>query len=196
MGGKAMNKIRIDPKAVIYPQPVVLIGTTVNNKPNFMVVAAYGMANNDPPMISISLRHSKYTLIGLKQNMTFSVNIPSIELIRETDYCGIVSGSKVDKVEICKFKIFYGELDNAPLIEQCPVNLECTVMHILNLGSNALIIGRVEATHITEHCLTDGKPDVDKVNTFSYIGRPTSQYRTIGEVIGKPSSIGRELELK
>jgi flavin reductase (DIM6/NTAB) family NADH-FMN oxidoreductase RutF len=191
-----MVKIQIDPKAIVYPQPVVLVGATVNNKPNFMVVAAYGMANNDPPMVSISLRHSKYTLIGLKQNMSFSVNIPSISLIKETDYCGIVSGSKVDKAKILKFNVFYGKLANAPLIEQCPVNLECTVMHILNLGSNAFILGRVEATHIAEYCLTDGKPDVEKVKTFSYIGRPTSQYRAIGEIIGKPSSIGRELEVQ
>ncbi len=191
-----MVKIQIDPKAIVYPQPVVLVGATVNNKPNFMVVAAYGMANNDPPMVSISLRHSKYTLIGLKQNMSFSVNIPSISLIKETDYCGIVSGSKVDKAKILKFNVFYGKLANAPLIEQCPVNLECTVMHILNLGSNAFILGRVEATLISEYCLTDGKPDVEKVKTFSYIGRPTSQYRAIGEIIGKPSSIGRELEVQ
>jgi len=191
-----MGKIQIDPKAIIYPQPVILVGTVVNNKPNFMVVAAYGMANNDPPMVTISLRHSKYSLIGLKQNMSFSVNIPSLELIRETDYCGMVSGAKVDKTEACKFEIFYGKLENAPLIEQCPVNLECTVIHILNLGSNALVIGKVEATHIAEHCLTDGKPDVDKVNTFSYIGRPTGQYRAIGEVIGRSSNIGRELEVK
>ncbi len=191
-----MVKIQIDPKAIVYPQPVVLVGATVNNKPNFMVVAAYGMANNDPPMVSISLRHSKYTLIGLKQNMSFSVNIPSISLIKETDYCGIVSGSKVDKAKILKFNVFYGKLANAPLIEQCPVNLECTVMHILNLGSNAFILGLVEATHIAEYCLTDGKPDVEKVKTFSYIGRPTSQYRAIGEIIGKPSSIGRELEVQ
>jgi flavin reductase (DIM6/NTAB) family NADH-FMN oxidoreductase RutF len=191
-----MSKIQIDPRVIIYPQPVILVGTTVNNKPNFMVVAACGMANNDPPMISISLRHTKYTLVGLRQYMTFSVNIPSIELIKETDYCGTVSGSKVDKAEICKFKISYGKLNHAPLIEHCPVNLECTVMHILNLGSNVLVLGKVEATHIAEHCLTDGKPDVDKVKAFAYIGQPTSQYRAIGEIIGKPSSIGRDLEVK
>ncbi len=54
--------------------------------------------------------------------------------IRETDYCGIISGSRVAKVKACQFKVFYGKLDNAPLIEQCPINLECKVVHILDLG--------------------------------------------------------------
>ena len=117
--------------------------------------------------------------------MTFSVNVPSTDMVRETDYCGIVSGAKVDKVKVCRFKVFYGKLGSAPLIEQYPVNLECEVVHILDLGSHSLIVGRIRETHISESCLTDGKPDVSKIKPFSYITDSDGQYQALGEVIGK-----------
>ena len=188
-----MGKILMGPGTLIYPQPALLVGANVNGKPNFLTVAWSGIANENPPMISIAIRHIRYTLGGIKQNMTFSVNVPSTDMVRETDYCGIVSGSEVDKVEVCRFKVFYGKLGSAPLIEQCPVNLECKVIHSLDLGSHSLVVGRIEETHVSESCLTDGKPDIDKINPFSYITDPDSQYQAVGEVIGKAYSIGKEL---
>ena len=188
-----MGKILMGPGTLIYPQPALLVGANVNGKPNFLTVAWSGIANGEPPMISIAIRHSRYTLRGIKQNMTFSVNVPATDMVIETDYCGIVSGSEVDKVEVCRFKVFYGKLGNAPLIEQCPVNLECKVIHSLDLGSHLLVVGRIEETHVSESCLTDGKPDIDKINPFSYITDPDRQYQAVGEVIGKAYSIGKEL---
>jgi len=189
-----MGKILMGPGTLIYPQPALLVGANVNGKPNFLTVAWSGIANENPPMISIAIRHIRYTLRGIKQNMTFSVNVPSTDMVRETDYCGIVSGSKVDKVEVCRFKVFYGKLGSAPLIEQCPVNLECKVIHSLDLGSHLLVVGRIEETHISESWLTDGKPDIDKIKPLIYITDSDGQYQAVGEVIGKAYSIGKELE--
>jgi flavin reductase (DIM6/NTAB) family NADH-FMN oxidoreductase RutF len=107
------------------------------------------------------------------QNREFSVNIPSADIVKEADYCGMVSGAEVDKVAACKFSIFYGQLTNAPLIEQCPVNLACKVEHILTLGTHNLIIGQVMETHISANCLADGKPDLKKIQPFVYgMGSP------------------------
>ncbi len=188
-----MGKILMGPGTLIYPQPALLVGANVNGKPNFLTVAWSGIANESPPMISIAIRHTRYTLRGIKQNMTFSVNVPATDMVRETDYCGIVSGSEVDKVEVCRFKVFYGKLGSAPLIEQCPVNLECKVIHSLDLGSHSLVVGRIEETHISESCLTDGEPDINKIKPFGYITDPDNQYQAVGEVIGKAYSIGKEL---
>lgn len=187
-----MGKILMGQQILIYPIPVVLVGAIINDKPNFMAVAWCGVANSEPPMISVAIRRSTYTYKGIMQNLTFSINVPSSELVRETDYCGIVSGSKVNKVEVCHFKVFFGKLRNAPLIEQCPINLECKVMHILDLGSHSLVVGRIEETHFSETCLTDGKPDVNKVKPFTY-NRPNQQYQALGEVIAKAYSVGKEL---
>ena len=191
-----MNKILLGPTTSIYPMPTLLVGANVDSKPNFMAVAWGGIAGGTPPMISVAIRHSRYTLIGIRQNMTFSVNIPSIDFVKEADYCGLVSGAKINKVEVCKFKVFYGKLDNAPLIEQCPVNLECKVEHMLDLGSHVLLIGRVEETHVSETCFTDGKPDINKIKPLIFVTQPNSQYRAFGRVIAKAFSVGNELEGK
>jgi len=188
-----MAKVLLGPQTLIYPMPSLLVGAQVDGKPNFMAVAWGGIAGSTPPMISVALQHHRYTYRGIKQNMTFSVNVPSTDLVKETDYCGIASGAKIDKNEVCGFKIFYGRLENAPLIEQCPVNLECSVVHILNLGSHSLVIGRIDETHVSEDCLTDGKPDVAKIKPFSYVTAPELHYRALGDTIAKAFSVGLEL---
>lgn len=191
-----MGKITMGPQALIYPMPALLIGANVDGRPNFATVAWAGIVNSAPPMISVSLQHHRHTLRGIRQNMTFSVNVPSIDLVRETDYCGITTGSKIDKVQVCKLKVFFGKLANAPLIEQCPVNLECKVAHMLDLGSHSLVIGRIEETHVSEDCLTDGKPDANKIRPFCLITAPTSHYRGLGETIAKAFSVGTELRTR
>jgi len=191
-----MSKILIGPRVLSCPMPVLLIGANVDGKPNFMTAAWCGMVSSDPPTISVAVRHSRYTLGGIRQNGTFSVNLPSADMVRETDYCGLASGSKVDKVEVCQFKVFYGKLDNAPLIEQSPINLECKVAHILDLGSHLLVIGRIEETHASESCLTDGKPDLSSVKPFTFMASPTRQYQALGEVLAKAYSIGDELKTR
>ena len=191
-----MSKVTMGPQTWIYPKPVLLIGANVDDKPNFMAVAHCGIANSQPPMISVAIQHHRYTHRGIRQNLTFSVNVPSSDLVKETDYCGIISGSEVNKAEVCQFKVFYGKLDNAPLIEECPVNLECRVVHILDLGSHSLIVGRIEETYVSESCLTDGKPDVDKIKPLIYNAAPARQYLVFGEVIAKSYSIGRELMVR
>ncbi len=188
-----MTKVTIDNKTLVYPLPAFLIGANVDGKPNFMTAAWSGIAGSTPPMITVALRHNRYTLKGIRQNMTFSVNVPSVDLVKETDYCGTVSGDKVDKVEACQFKVFYGKLDTAPLIEQCPVNLECKALHILDVGSHALIVGRIEETYVSENCLTNGEPDVDKIKPLTYVTQPSRRYQALGEVVANAYSIVREL---
>jgi flavin reductase (DIM6/NTAB) family NADH-FMN oxidoreductase RutF len=188
-----MSKVTLGPQTLIYPMPAMLVGADVAGKPNFMAVAWGGIACSEPPMISVALRHVRHTLKGIRQNLAFSVNVPSVELVKETDYCGIVSGSKADKVRACHFEIFYGKLGNAPLIGQCPVNLECRVVQMLNLGSHSLVIGQIEETYVSEEYLTEGKPDVDKIRPLTYVTSPAARYQGLGEVVGKAWNVGKHL---
>lgn len=189
-----MGKTQIGPTTLIYPMPTVLVGADVDGKPNFLAIAWCGVAGSQPPMISVSLRANRYTHKGIRQNMAFSVNVPSVDQVKEADYCGIRSGSAVDKVAVCNFNVFYGNVPGAPLIEQCPVNLECRVAHIIELGSHWLIVGRVEETHVSDDCLTDGRPDVDKIRPFIFVTQPLPRYQAYGEVIARAFSVGLELE--
>ena len=141
--------------------------------------------------MAIALQHHRYSLKGIHRNQTFSVNIPSRELVRETDYCGLISGLRTDKVADCKFNVFYGKTPAAPLIEQCPINLECEVRHILDMGSHALVIGEVMETHGAEDCLTYGEPDIDKVKPFVFA---PGKYHAIGEAFADAFSVGNEIK--
>ena len=189
-----MNKKQFVPQPWLFPNPTVLVGTIVDGKPNFAPYAWCGITGGEPPTVSVGIRHERYTLKGVHQNKTFSVNIPSTDLLRETDYCGTVSGAKVDKVKDCRFNVYYGILDTAPLIEQCPVNLECEVLHILNLNSHALVVGSIVQTHVSEDCLTEGQPDIVKIEPFVYSRGPTARYNAIGEVLGQAFQIGKNFK--
>jgi flavin reductase (DIM6/NTAB) family NADH-FMN oxidoreductase RutF len=189
-----MTKKTFGPQPWIFPNPTVLIGTTVDGKTNFAPFAWCGITGGEPPTLSVGVRHQRHTLKGIYQNKTFSVNIPSVDLIKETDYCGMVSGSNTDKAKECGFKVFYGGLASAPLIEQCPVNLECEVLHTLNLGIHVLVIGKIVQSHVNENCVTDDQPDIMKIRPFVYSRGPTARYNALGDVLGQAYNIGKEMK--
>jgi len=180
-----MAKIKLEPKAGPLPilgfYPAIMIGATIDGKPDFTTVAWTGVAASVPPSITIALQHHRHCLKGVRQNMAFSVNIPSADLVKETDYCGLASGARIDKAEDCRFTVFYGRLKNAPFIEQCPINHACEVVQILNLGSHELIVGRIVESHVSEECLVDGRPDPAKVKPFLFAG---FGYYAVGEHLG------------
>jgi flavin reductase (DIM6/NTAB) family NADH-FMN oxidoreductase RutF len=156
------------PGGILCANSTVLVGSMGEGKADFVTVGAVGIAANNPPAISIALQPQRHSLKGIRQNMVFSVNIPSTAQVAETNYCGSVSGAKADKVVDCHFKLFFGKLEVAPLIEQCPVNHVCKVMHILNLGSHYLVIGQIVETFVSEECLTEGRWDLSKIQPFFF----------------------------
>ena len=177
----------------LYPMPVVIVGANNRGRANFMTAAYCGMLNMKPPMISVGLAPDHFTTQGIEENGTFSLSIPSSSMMKVTDYCGIVSGSKNNKVRTCKFNIFYGELNTAPLISECPVNIECSLYQAQSMGSHVLVIGKVVECYVNEYCLTEGKPDLEKIKPLIYAG---NSYYDFGEVIGRAFKIGKQLKNK
>lgn len=186
-----MEKIRLGPQTLLYPMPAVLVGAVVDEKPNFMTAAWCGIAASTPPAISVGIRKERHTFKGIEQQGTFSINVASAALARRTDYCGIFSGKKRDKSNI--FDIFYGVLKTAPLIQECPVNLECKVKHTLDLGSHMLVVGEIIETYVAKDCMTGDKPDPEKIDPLIYTTM-TSEYRRLGGVIAKAFHTGKTLE--
>ncbi len=186
-----MGKIKLEPKAGPLPllgfYPTIMIGVTVDGKPDFTTVAWTGVAASVPPSITIALQHHRHSLKGVRQNMAFSINVPSADLVKETDYCGLASGARVDKAADCRFTVFYGKLKTAPFIEQCPINHACEVVQILNLGSHELIVGRIVESHVSEECIVDGRPDLAKVKPFLFAG---FGYYGVGEHLGDAFKCG------
>ncbi|MFX0067987.1 MAG: flavin reductase family protein [Promethearchaeota archaeon] len=189
-----MKKREIGAKNFLYPMPTTLVGANVKNKPNYEAIAYCGIVNFKPPMISIASAKSHYTNIGINENKTFSVNIPSEEMVKATDYCGIVSGHKVDKSNI--FETFYGKLKTAPMIMECPVNLECRL--IVNLffgGIDEIFIGEIVEVYAEEKYLTKGLPDIKKIKPIIYSVYDDNYWR-VGEHLGHAFRIGKEFKSK
>ncbi|NIV10467.1 MAG: flavin reductase family protein, partial [Aliifodinibius sp.] len=95
-------------KKLRYPLPITLVGALTDGKPNFLTIAFFAILSHLPPIVSVSLYKNHHTVRGIKESEAFSVNIPSVSMVKITDYCGIVSGRKVDKSNL--FKPFYGQL--------------------------------------------------------------------------------------
>ncbi|MCX7709459.1 MAG: flavin reductase family protein [Clostridia bacterium] len=184
-----MNKLKLGDKNYLYPSPIVLVGASTNGNPNYMPVSFCSIINRVPAMIAISLNKSHYTRSMIKENGVFSINIPSADMVEDTDYCGLVSGRDVDKSGL--FDTFFGVLDHAPMIEECPLNLECKVVHELELeGSNVAIIGQVIETYSDERFLTNHQPDLKKINPI-LLSMYEYNYYSVGEIIGKAWSVGK-----
>jgi len=145
-------------------------------------------------MVSVAIRHNRYTLKGIKKNIAFSLNVTPRDYVMETDYCGIISGLKTNKVVDCGFTVFYGELAGTPMVEQYPVNLECKVVNIIDLSSHDLVIGEVMEAYMSKDCLTGGEPDVTKIQPVTYIEGQPGDYYCMGENVGKAFQIGKSLK--
>ncbi|MFH0846995.1 MAG: flavin reductase family protein [Chloroflexota bacterium] len=188
-----MTKLALPPQALMFVRPILLAGANVGGKPNFMEVGSGMVLSSDPPMVELPIRFRQLTLSGILENRTFSVNLPSVENAKETDYCGIVSGRDTDKVKDCDFTVFYGKLKTAPMIEHFPVNLECRLLHVLSSNIHAIVIGQIEATYISEEYTTDGKPDAAKMNPLVWFAE-RGEYLALGKMVGKSRNIGSEVK--
>jgi flavin reductase (DIM6/NTAB) family NADH-FMN oxidoreductase RutF len=193
------EKLELEPKPYMFPKPVVLIGANVDGKPNFMPVAFVGIVNMKPPMISVALGKPHHTNIGIRKNGTFSVNVPSEDMVKITDYCGLVSGKRIDKSLL--FESFYGTLETAPMIKECPFNMEVKVIQTIDLPIDEVFLGEIVAAYTEEQYLTNGHPDIKKIKpmVFSmhddHLGK-SNNYWKVGEFIGRGWSIGKEFKEK
>ena len=143
-----MEKVKIGPYNPVPFGPVVLVGANVNEKPNYLAVGAISVAHNHPTIMMVSLTKTHYTSKGIMENETFSINVPSVDHVIETDYCGIVTGKTTDKSEI--FTTFYGELETAPMIEECPITCECKLIDTTKVRYCLAFFGEVHQVYAND----------------------------------------------
>ena len=183
-----MKKKTLGPTTLLFPMPAVLVGTVVDGKVNFMTAAWCGIANQKPEAISVAIRKSRYTLKGVQENGTFSINVPSVEQVQKVDFCGIYSGRKTDKSKL--FEVFYGDLETVPLIRECPVNLECKVLNALDIGTHTLVVGQIVQTHVTDSVVKEGARASEKINPLIYCPDGTGEYYALGSHVAKAFHVG------
>ncbi|MGD0644081.1 MAG: flavin reductase family protein [Candidatus Bathyarchaeia archaeon] len=182
------NKIDLGAKVASYPMPVTLIGANVMEKANFLAAAWFMAAAISPPKVTAALGKAHYTNQGIKENKTFSVCIPSEDMVKATDYCGLVSGFKADKSEV--FDVFYGKLKTAPMISECPVNLECSLDKVIDNVSHDIFIGEIVSTYTEEKYLTAGVVDIKKIKPLM-LSLNDRLYYALGEPKAKAWESGK-----
>lgn len=183
-----MEKIKVGPFIPMPVVPTVVVGTNVDGKPNYLAVGFVSGVNIKPPIIGISLNRKHYSVRGLLQNETFSVNVPTVDNLLETDYCGLVSGRSVDKS--CLFSSFYGELKTAPMIEEFPIVCECKYTgQKVDFAMDTIYFGEIVQAYVNQDLYKKGQPaDIIKINPL--LTGLDRQYRVVGDSIGKAFSIG------
>jgi len=189
---EAKNKIDLGPKVASYPMPVTLIGANVNSKANFLVAAWFMAAGINPPKVAVALNKMHYTNQGIKENKAFSVCIPSEDMTNAADYCGLVSGSRVDKSGV--FDVFYGKLKTAPMITQCPVNIECKLDKVVDNGGHEIFVGEILSTITEQKYLTGGVVDLKKVKPLM-LSLDDRLYYELGESKAKAWNAGKNYKI-
>jgi len=183
-----MGKKEIRRGPYLFPMPVVLVGAQKGGKTNFMTAAFAGIVNMNPPAIALGLGKTHFTSAGIVEGGVFSVNLPSTSMMKATDYCGLVSGHKVDKSEV--FKVFYGKLEKAPMIEECPLTMECKLLHKIDLGVDTAFIGEIVSSYCDDKYMTGEMPDMAKLDPMMF-SLGDNSYWNIGKKIGTGWSVGK-----
>lgn len=165
-----MSKVVFKGSAMLNPVPAVLITSkNKNGNINVFTVAWAGTACTKPPMLTIAVRPERLSYEYIKETGVFAVNLPSADLVKKVDYCGVKSGRNVDKINEMKFKLSYGEEIDVPIIEDCPVALECKVKSITALGTHDLFLAEIVAVHVNEELIdNEGKIHYERANLISY----------------------------
>ena len=187
-------KKSIGPKTIVYPAPVLVVGTYDSEKqPNAMVAAWGGICCSQPPCVTVSLRKATYSYASIVRRQAFTVSIPADSQVKEADYFGIASGRDVNKFQTSGLTPVASDTVDAPYIEEFPFVLECKVLHTLEIGLHTQFIGEILDMKCDEEFLTeDGTPDIEKVKPIVY--EPVNRrYFRMGNFLAKAFSVGKEI---
>ncbi len=184
-------------KTILYPTPVLIVGTyDAAGKPNVMTAAWGGICCSSPPCVAVSLRKATYTYGNIVQQGGFTINIPSEDFAVQADYFGMVSGKKADKFAETGLTPIRSTLVNAPYIKEFPLVLECKLVHQIELGLHTQFVGEILDVKASEDILDDnGALDVEELKPFFYAPEVSAYYGT-GRRLGNAFSIGQAVKKK
>lgn len=185
---------------VFFPVPAALIVSgSMSKEMNIATVAWVGMVSSTPPTIGISLDKRRHSLGLIRDHKEFTVNIPSAEYYKETDFCGLVSGKSVNKFNETGLTPIQSNCIQTPILKECPFNLECRLVAEKELGDNVLLFGEIVETQMDADkvALQNDriKIDIAKVNPLVYCAT-IREYWKLGQKVGDAFCAGKELITK
>jgi len=185
-----MEKIDIQKKKqwkpgnVLYPAPPVLVscGGAAGWKDNLITIAWAGNVCSDPPMLSISVRPERHSYAMIQATGEFVVNVPTVKLAWAVDWCGVISGREQDKFAGAGLTKGKALKLRAPIVAECPINIECLVKKSVELGSHTLFIAEVVAVQVTDALIDGrGKFAIEKSGLLAFAH---GQYFVLGRRLG------------
>lgn len=187
-------KKRLGPLERLFPMPCALVVGGTLDDADTLAVAWLNIVSSTPPTVAMGLRESRHTLELVRRTGTFTVNIPSSPLAAEVDFCGTTPGTKTDKFAATGLALTPSAVVDAPLIEQCPFNLECRVTEEVLVGSYVVVLGEVVESHAEESVLRDPAGDVVEMAALDplvYIAGAREYWR-LGSKVADAYSVGRK----
>jgi flavin reductase (DIM6/NTAB) family NADH-FMN oxidoreductase RutF len=187
-------KKRLGPSDRLYPMPCPLICAGTLEAADALAAAWVGICAGSPPQIAVALRTSRRTLELIRESGTFTVNTPRASDAAFADYFGTVSGRNHDKFAESGWTLEPSVVVDSPRIAECPYQLECRVVHELDLGEHILIVGEIVESHAEESVLDESgtKVDVMKLDPLVYIAG-TREYRRLGEKVADAYTLGKTI---
>ena len=183
-------KRRLGPTERLYPMPSPLIVGGKGTRLSIMPSSWIAIAGSTPSSVVIAIRATRHTLALIRETGEFTVNIAPVALAEAVDYCGLVSGRNTDKFEDTGLTAVPGAVVDTPIIEECPLNLECRVLTEVPNGDYVLLIGEIVETQVDEAVLDGDEVDVTRLDPLVYC--PSSrEYRGVTGKVADAFKIGR-----
>ena len=152
----ASNKKVWKPGTMLNPVPVVMLSCgKIDGQKNIITVAWAGTICSDPPMVSVSIRKSRFSHEIIKESGKFVINLVSENLVKATDWCGVKSGKDVNKFSEMNLTAEKAETSDLPIIKESPINIECTVTQVLELGSHDMFLAKVDSVSVAEDLIDE-----------------------------------------
>lgn len=186
-------KTSLGPKLLVYPAPVLVVGTyNADGKPNVMTASWGGICCSQPPCVNVSLRKATLSYHNLLARKAFTLSIPSGEYVRQTDYFGLSSGHDTDKFAASGLTAAKSDVVDAPYVSEFPLVLECRLVQTVELGLHTQFIGEVIDTKVDPAALTpDGNVNIRQLNPLLF-ATGTKEYYSVGEFVAKAFTAGQE----
>ena len=178
-----MAKQSWKPGNMIYPLPAVMVSVRdLQGNDNIITVAWTGTVCTNPPMAYISVRPERHSYSMLREAGCFVINLTTKDLAWATDYCGVTSGRNVDKFKRCHLTKAQATEIDAPMIAESPVNIECKITEMKELGSHHMFLAEVVAVHAEDTYMDEtGRFLLERANPISY---SHGTYYALGEKLG------------
>ena len=193
--GNTLMKKSIGPKAILYPTPVLVVGTyDKDGRPNAMTAAWGGICCSVPPCVAVSLRRATHTYGNIIEQKAFTISIPSQDDVKKADYLGMVSGRGGDKFKTARLTPVQSDLVRAPYVQEFPFVLECQLRQVLEIGLHTQFIGEILGIKVEEAVLSDnGQIDIEKIKPILF-EPDTQRYFGIGGFLGRAFAIGEMID--